>query len=615
MDRRSYVRVAVATSEYDMGPQADPGEVAALLARMRSELAERDAKLAERDAKLAERDAKLAAHEARYGALKEAYQKLQLELKLLKRRLFIAKAERVDTTQLQLEFEALTEKLNALAGLDGNGDGDGEACGADDGAQAKSDPGAPSDKPRKRKPSGRRSLEGMDLPVEDVEVTDAEMEALLEQGQAHRVGVKTSYKLARRPAQYVKVAIHRVTYGVKPDADGQSEIYTADMPPELLPRGLAAPSLLANVIADKFHKGLPLYRQEEVFRHEGMPLDRGTLCRWVDQLGWALSPVTDAMDKDAREHAFLIATDATGFSVQPGPREGKARRACTKGHYFVRIADREHILFDYTQRHRSVDVQALFKGYSGVVQADACSVYNALFRPAKPGEPDDGCVRTEAGCWAHGRRKFFEAAFAKEALGREGLVRIAKVFDVESQICRKGRPPPSAIKKRRLKHMAPLIDDLVAWADKEYQRERNRRGPARAALGYIVRQQDALRAVLHDGRIRLTNNWSERELRKVVRIRDAAFFAGSDSHAQSAAAHLSLIASAKLHGLDPLTYLRDLIRVLPFWPQGRELELAPLFWAQTRARLDPEELATEAGWITVPAKPLDIAHARKQPPA
>ena len=96
------------------------------------------------------------------------------------------------------------------------------------------------------------------------------------------------------------------------------------------------------------------------------------------------------------------------------------------------------------------------------------------------------------------------------------------------------------------------------------------------------------------------NNLSESALRKVVLIRDSALFAGSEDHAEAAGHILSLIASARLHGLEPEAYLRDLIRVLPFWPRDRFLELAPKFWAETRARLDARQLDAEVGVIDVP---------------
>lgn len=587
----------MATSEFEIGPDTDPGEVAAVLARMRHELAARDTELAARDAELAARD-------ARYEKLREAYMAMELELKLLKKKIFIASAERQDTTQLQLEFEELTKKLNALAGLPDQSEtaGDTETVGGD--AELKK-----RKKPNRR---GRRNLEDADLPQVDVKLTDDVMEELVAKGEARAVLGETSYKLGRKPAEFYKVAIQRVTYETT-NKHGLAEMHTADLPPELLPKSLAAPSLLAEIITDKFSKGMPLYRQEQELAFEAVSVDRGTMSRWVDKLGKAFAPLVTAMDQDARDNAFVIATDATGFAVQPGSRDGGPRRASDKGHYFVRIADRDHILFDFTKRHRTQDVRLLFNGFEGVVQADACSVYNGLFRPAKSGEEDDGCIRTEAGCWSHCRRKFYEAALAKEALGREGLLRLTKIFQVEREICRAGKPPPSVILKRRRQHLAPLIDEFVEFCKEQYELEKDRRGPKRRALGYVVRQEQPLRAPLRDGRIRLDNNLSERQLRKVVRIRDACFFAGSEDHAVSAAAHLSLIGSAKLHRLNPRQYIRDIIRVLPFWSEDRLLELAPLFWVDTRALIDPIELEADVGWITVP--PPRQLRSPKQPPS
>ena len=89
-------------------------------------------------------------------------------------------------------------------------------------------------------------------------------------------------------------------------------------------------------------------------------------------------------------------------------------------------------------------------------------------------------------------------------------------------------------------------------------------------------------------------------MRKVVRIRDAALFAGSDDHAESAGHVLSMIASARLHQLDPETYLRDIIRVLPYWPRDRYLELAPKYWARTRLTLNATQLACPVGVIDAP---------------
>ncbi|MEZ4327765.1 MAG: transposase [Polyangiales bacterium] len=389
-------------------------KLVAALAERNAELATRDAELAARDAALAAREAKLdaaaaqiAKQAAQYEALREAYMQLQLELKLLKRKIFIASAERADTTQLQLEFETLTQKLDALAGAMGN-----PSESDDDPSDESGDSNDPEAKKKRRsKSTGRRRVEEMGLRKETVSLTDPHMEKLVDDGLARRLPEpEASHKLGRKPAEYIHVEILRTTYATLPDENGRTELFTADMPPELLPRCLAAPSVLAEVITDKFSKGLPLYRQEQELLFESVSLDRGTMSRWLDQLGSRFNEtIVAAMERDAMESAFCIATDATGFAVQPGKLDDGPRRPCRKGHYFVRIADRDHILFNFTERQRSEDVVTLFKGYGGHIQADACSVYNALFRPADPDAPDDE-LPTEVGCWSHARRKFFEAA-------------------------------------------------------------------------------------------------------------------------------------------------------------------------------------------------------------
>lgn len=199
---------------------------------------------------------------------------------------------------------------------------------------------------------------------------------------------------------------------------------------------------------------------------------------------------------------------------------------------------------------------------------------------------------------AHARRKFWEAALAKQSVAREALVRIGKIFELDAKF--RADNPPSKVKVLRQRHLAPLVHEFLEFAASEYERCKHTRGSLRSALGYCVRQRTSLARFLEDGRLRLDNNLSESALRKVVIIRDSALFAGSDEHAEAAGNILSLIASARLHGLEPQTYLRDLVRVVPFWPRDRFLELAPKFWGATRAQLDPRQLDAEVGVIDVP---------------
>lgn len=573
----------------------------------RDELAALRALVAERDAELASEKAKHAELESSHARLWKSYEELKQELALLKRRMFVATAERVDTTQLQLEFDELVKQLNALAGQlpsqdDGANEEDPTATG--DSSNGKK---PPKGKGGKGKGGGRRDLSDADLPEERVEVPDALFEQLVAEGKAERIGFEESFKLGYRRGGAIRIRIARAKYRAV-GAHERVEIETAPVPAQLIPRCLAAPSLLAHIAASRCNRGLPLYRTEDMFRESGCPIDRGSMSRWMEQLGGTFNTtIVAAMDADARQHAFVIMTDATGFAVQPGrfERDGpRQRRPCRKGHYFVRIADRDHILFDYVDRHTTANVRALFRGFEGHVQADAASVYDALFRPSDPDDPDDdGCHRIEVACWAHARRKHWEAALAKQTVARAALVRIAKIFEIDEQLCKPQRgkaPPPSKIKALRHVHLRPLVEEFLAFSASEYEQVKDERGPLRSALGYTVRQADAMRAFLQDGRLRLDNNPSENQLRKVVRIRDASLFAGSDMHAESTAGILTLVASAKLHNLEVEPYLREVIRVLPHWPRKHFLRLAPKFWAQTRTMLRPDQLAADFGELDIP---------------
>jgi len=570
------------------------------LAAQNEQLTAQSEQLAAQNAKFTEQSTKLAEVCAERDAYRHAYEKLKEELLLVKRRLFIASAERVDTTQLELEFAELSKKLDALGGQV-PAETEAERDTPDDAGE---NAAAPSSETTKRKPTGRRNLAEAELPEETVELADDLFEQLVADGKAERIGFETSYRLRRLRGGMMRVAVKRVKYRAV-DSRGQARIETTPLPPELLRRGMAAPSLLAHVAVQKFCDGLPLFRIEDRTSREGFRIDRGTMSRWMEELGATVgATVVHAMNEDALSRAFCIATDATGFAVQPGPqdraREGPAsqRRPCRKGHYFVRIADRDHIFFEFRARHTTRVVRAMFQGFEGYVQADAATVYDALFRSSD--DEHDGKVRHEVACWSHARRKYWEAAFAKEPIAREALLRVHKIFVMDAE-CRGKRRPPSKIRSLRQAHLRPLIEDFLAFAEREYAKVEGQRSSLRSALGYTVRQQGALRAFLDDGRLRMDNNRSERELRKVVRIRDASLFAGSDEHAEAAGHILSLIASARLHNLDPEQYLRDLIRVLPHWPKDRLLELSPLHWALTRRGLESAQLAAELGPLHVPA--------------
>lgn len=633
----------------------------------RARVLELEAVLAtERTALVAERQ-RSADIEAKHDRLHEAFRQLQFELELLKRRLFHAKAERFDTGQLELEFAAKLAALDTLAGQLQSGEAPaGPAAGASRDDASEGDPRGPKGKTQQRR--GRRDFNELDLPEERIEVPDLELD-----GKVERIGTEESSKVMWRRGGFCRVVFARIKYkptvrleevAVEPEGpsvtgpitDGDrpaddltavqpvvdmpagtiadaasptiadatavpvpqipmSKIVTAPMPPMLFHRSLATPSLVAHIASDKWCDGLPLHRQEDRFKRLGLPIDRGTMSRWLEHAGATVgATVVHAMHADAMRHAFCILTDATGVLVQPirdepkgdKPRRSLQRKSCRRGHFFVQIADGDHVFFEYAAKETSAAVGEMFRGFTGYIQADAKSVYDFLYRPPDKNlrcVDDDvdpaGC--TEVGCWSHARRPIWETAVTtKDPIAREALARIARIFALDRTW--KGKPPEH-IKAMRELHLRPHVDAYFAFAEAEYEKVKHQRGMLRSALGYSVRQRGALTRFFDDGRLKLTNNDSERELRRVTTGRKAWMFIGSDDHAQAAGNLLTLVASARLHKLDPEVYLRDLFRVLPHWPNGRYLELCPRDWAATRARLDPAQLEQELGRLDIPPPP------------
>jgi hypothetical protein len=575
--------------------------------------------------------------------LRRAYRQLMEQFELLRRRIFVAKAERVDATQLELEFEQTKQKLDELvAKLGGSdvvvaGESTADAEGETAAEASRNDVGSrPAGKPPAKpqlKPKGRRNLADADhLSQRRIEIRDPELD---------RTGTfidwELSYKLGFQRPEPVRVVIARAKYrvtapeaaapvaetsageatvaaaaGPSPEgvaaspeegvdapsaepASARVTIVTAPLPRLLIRRGLLAPSMISRVIVQKFRFGMPFFRQEEQLDADGIALDRGTMARTVEDVGASLGPIVLATVDDARKNAFCLSTDATGVAIRPEPLADGRRQPCRKGHFFVVLADKKHIFFEFQAKHSSAAVCEMFRGFSGYIQADAHAIYDALFRGDAVDESTLAPI--EVACWSHARRRFWEAAVCGFPVGREGLLRIRKLYELDQSWT---ALPPSARLQKRQTVLRPLVDEFFDWVRAQNDLTSQERGIVNKALGYAVRQQLALRRFLDDARLRMDNNHSENALRVVASGRKAWLFFGSDDHAQAAANLYSLIAGCKLHGIDPERYLAEVIRVMPYWPPERYLELAPAYWLETHRRLDPTELAAELGHITVP---------------
>jgi transposase len=549
----------------------------------------------------AQLQAKLTESEQTLERVRQAYTHALEQLQLAKRKLFMAKAERHEAVPEQLQLDLLHKQVEQLGK---------ELNQAESAAQiAETSSNSTTEQPKKPakfngadregpKSSGRRNLELSSLPMIRVEITDPELE-----GKAERIGVEESWKLGFERGGQRRILVARVVYRL-PAQNAESDevqIVKAAAPKEIVRRSLLAASLIAHVLIAKYVLGVPFARQESLYRLTGESLDRGTMCRYAEDVGATLGAIVDAMAHEAKTTAFCLSTDATGVAIQPTFIGDGKRQPCRKGHFFVVLADKDHVFFEYQPKHTSKAVSEMFRGFHGYIQADANAVYDALFR-GRPSislweeEPEDPPPK-EVGCWSHCRRNFWEAAVCKHPEGLTGIRLIDALFEADAPLW---KLPPVQRQQARHQKLLPMVDAIFNWVRAQTTTQRPR-GLVSKALGYALNQEAPLRRFLDDPRLKLDNNASERALRTIATGRKNWLFFGSDDHAQAAANIFSLVGSCKLHNLDPELYLAEIIRVMPYWPRQRYLELCPRYWLATRARLDPRELELPVGHITVPS--------------
>ncbi|WP_437671552.1 IS66 family transposase [Sorangium sp. So ce131] len=517
-----------------------------------------------------------AAHER--DEYRKLYELASIELERLRRHIFGQKAEHVDPAQMQLAFDAIVQMLAGGAapagaaappdaGMAGVPEGGGTAPGGSSGGGGKG---------RKVAPHGRQKLPEH-LPVERIELPPPEVRDERAADMV-RIGEEVSETLEWRPASFVRLQIVRPKFATK--GEPEAGVVIADVADSPIPRSLAGPGLLAHVLVSKYGDHLPLHRQEKIYERQGVHLSRSTLCGWVGSCAEVLDCVVDAMAEDAL-NAHCIAIDATGVLVQ-------AKDKCRRGHFWVLVADHDHVLFRFTPRHNQDGPKAFLRGYKGYVQADASSVYEELFRTEQA---------TEVGCWAHCRRRFFEAMSSDRERAMTALGFIHQLFAIDKAT---KELPPSRRTEQRRSSAQPVLDAFRSWLDSE-QLLVLPRSPIAGAIGYARNQWTALTRFLEDGRLRLDNNRSELELRREAVGRKNWLFVGSDDGAEWNATIVSLIASCALHQLDPWVYLRDVLILLPSWPRDRVIELAPKSWKQTLENTDARQRLAASPWTWTPA--------------
>jgi len=346
-------------------------------------------------------------------------------------------------------------------------------------------------------------------------------------------------------------ASFRVIRHVRPKFSCRScEAITQAPAPELpVRRGRATAGLLAHVLVAKFADHLPLYRQSEIYAREGVALERSTLADWVGQSAALLRPLLDALARHVLAGDRVHADDTPVPVLAPGAGKTKTGRlwAYLRDERPYAGVAAPAVFYRYSPDRRAEHPREHLAGFAGVLHADGYTGFEGLY--------DDGRV-VEAACWAHVRRKFFDLHTSdKSPIASEALRRIQALYAIEDDV--RGRPPDER-RRVREKHAGPLLGEMRVWLD-ETLRRTSRRSDLAAAIRYALSRWTALTRYAADGRIEIDNNPVERAIRPIALGRKNWLFAGSDAGGTRAAAIASLIATARLNGLDPEAYLRHVL--------------------------------------------------------
>jgi transposase len=393
-----------------------------------------------------------------------------------------------------------------------------------------------------------------------------------------RIGEEISERLDCVPAQFF---VHRHIRGKYCCAACQT-VLAAEMPAQIIDKGIPAAGLLAQVIIAKHDDHLPLFRQEEIYRRSGAFIARSSMAGWVGQCSAQLMPLVSAMKEHLKSQTVIHADETPVKLLAPGT--GGTHQAYV---WAYRSSDLETqvlpqgqspplshttghaarcVIYEFATSRAGEHARLMLKGWRGTLLTDDYSGYKALFVA--------GAVK-EAGCWAHARRKFFEAHKLNQSeIAAEAVQRIAQLYAIERQV--QSLSSQERLQRRQAQSR-PLLEDFKGWLTEQRRMLADADVTAKA-IDYTLRRWAALTLHLEDANLPIDNNAVENAMRPIALGRKNWLFVGSETAGERAACLMSLIESAKLNGHDAWQYLKDILTKLPTWPNSRLQELLPHHW-------------------------------------
>ncbi len=404
----------------------------------------------------------------------------------------------------------------------------------------------------KRKP-GRKKLP-KELPREQIIYDITEEEKRCGCGcQLSKIGEEKSEQLDYIPAKLQVIEHVRYKYACK---GCEETVRCAKLPNKPIPKANATAGLLAQIMVSKYVDHLPLYRQEQILKRNGIDLPRSTLCNWVNSCGKLISPIIEFLKKDILTNDY-IASDETKVNVLDNNGSSSYMWVHLSGE-----REKRGIVYDYQENRKGENAEIFLKEFKGYHQTDAYSGYAGLH---------DKKEITWVACWAHARRKYIEITktIKTPGIAHKMVKYIGQLYKIEREALDK-KLDPGETKKLREKNAVPILEVIKKLLD-EVKDVIPPQSILGKAVGYTLNNWQGLNNYLLDGRLRIDNNDSERSIKPFAVGRKNWMFCATTKGAKASANIYSIIETCKVNKINPYDYLKYLLNHIHDYSDPKEL--------------------------------------------
>lgn len=395
------------------------------------------------------------------------------------------------------------------------------------------------------------------VPVEEIHVANPELD---NRADLVNISEKVTYRLAQRPGSYVVLKYIRKV--VKTSEGG---IESSPAPAAVIDRSFADVSFIAGLLVDKLVYHLPLYRQHQRLAASGITISRQTLTNLAIRASSLLEPIYFAHFSSALQ-SKVLAMDETPVKAGKGAEKGKLHQ----GYFWAIYGDKDEVVFPYSRTRAHSTVKEILGEFAGTLLSDGYAAYSRY--------AGESSKVVHAQCWAHARRKFVESKDAEPNRAEKALEYIGRLYHIEEQLRQKHLAAEEVL-HYRVEHSRPIVEEFFLWLSESINDlSMVSSNPFIKAASYACERRTELSVFLSDPAVPLDTNHLERALRVVPMGRKNWLFCWTELGAEVVGRIQSLLVTCRLHGIDPFTYLVDVLQRIDRH-HARDIEqLIPRLW-------------------------------------